>query len=191
MNVRPASKYSAYILLLISSVALAAPVSVDTQKSRLTVRVYKSGFFSAFAHDHEISAPIDRGSFTEQNPSVDISITANKLKVMDKESSDSERGKIQAKMLGPDVLDAGQFKEIKFHSTKVETIGDASWQVTGDLTLHGRTHPVAFKVTKLNGHYQGASELKQTDFGMTPISIAGGGVKVQNQVRIEFDVVGQ
>ncbi len=191
MRVRSVSKYLACLVLFISGLALAAPVSVDTQKSTLTVRVYKSGFFSAFAHDHEISAPMDSGSFTEQSPSVEISITAAKLKVMDQESSESERGKIQKTMLGPEVLDADQFKEIRFHSTKVDAAGEGSWQVTGDLTLHGQTHSVTFKVNKSNGHYQGSAELKQRDFGITPISIAGGGVKVKDQLRIEFDVVGQ
>ena len=179
------------IILFLSTLALAAPASVDTQKSTLTVRVYKSGFFSAVAHDHEISAPIDSGSFVEVNPSVEISITAAKLKVMDKESSDSEKEKIQTRMLGPEVLDTAQFKEIKFRSTQVQSVGQGSWQVTGDLTLHGQTHPVAFRVQKVNGHYQGVTEVKQNDFGMTPISIAGGGVKVKDSVRIEFDIVSQ
>ena len=35
---------------------------IDTQKSVMTVRVFKSGLFSAFGHDHEISAPIRRVS---------------------------------------------------------------------------------------------------------------------------------
>jgi len=179
-----------FLILFLSSPALAAPASVDTQKSTLTVRVYKSGFFSAFAHDHEISAPMDNGSFVEENPSIQISINAAKLKVMDKESSDSEKQKIQTRMLGPEVLDAAQFKEIKFHSIQVQSVGQGAWQVTGDLTLHGQTHPVAFRVQKVNGHYQGVAEVKQNDFGITPISIAGGGVKVKDLVRIEFDVVG-
>lgn len=181
----------AIFLLCIPSLAFAAPASVDIQKSTLTVRVYKTGFFSAFAHDHEISAPIDSGSFTEENPSVDIAITASKLKVLDKESSDSEKEKIQTRMLGPEVLDTAQHKEIRFKSTQVQSVGQGMWQVTGDLTLHGQTHPVAFRVQKVNGRYQGVAEVKQSDFGISPISIAGGGVKVKDIVRIEFDIVGQ
>src|ERR1041385_5295331 len=139
---------SVFLLFFLSSLALASPASVDTQKSTLTVRVYKSGFFSAFAHDHEISAPIDSGSFLEENPSVEISITASKLKVMDKESSDSEKEKIQTRMLGPEVLDANQFKEIHFNSTQVQPAGQGAWQVTGDLTLHGQTRSEERRVGK-------------------------------------------
>jgi hypothetical protein len=31
--------------------------------------------------------------------------------------------------------------------------------------------------------------LLQTDFGITPIKIGGGAVKVKNKVRVRFDVV--
>ena len=34
---------------------------IDTAHSTITVRVYKSGFLSAFGHDHEIQAPIESG----------------------------------------------------------------------------------------------------------------------------------
>jgi hypothetical protein len=30
--------------------------------------------------------------------------------------------------------------------------------------------------------------LKQRDFGITPVSVAGGTVKVKDQVKIEFDI---
>jgi polyisoprenoid-binding protein YceI len=179
----------AALLLVFCGVALAA-TPIDAQKSVLTIRVFKTGFFSAFAHDHEINAPIDGGSFSEDPASVELKVDARKLKVIDKDVSDNERDKVQKNMQGPEVLDSEKFPEIRFHSNNVEKAGDG-WQVTGDLNLHGETHPVAFKVQKVNGHYQGRAEVKQKDFGIVPISIAGGSVKVKNEVRIEFDVVGQ
>jgi polyisoprenoid-binding protein YceI len=181
----------AILLLSLCGVASrATPSVIDTTKSVLTVRVFKTGFFSAFAHDHEINAPIERGSFSEDPASVELNVDARKLKVVDKGVSDNERDKVQKNMQGSEVLDSEKFPEIRFHSTSVERAGGA-WQVTGDLTLHGETHPVAFKVQKVNGHYQGKAEVKQKDYGIAPISIAGGSVKVKNEVRIEFDIVGQ
>jgi hypothetical protein len=35
--------------------------AIDVSKSSLKIRVFKSGAFSAFAHDHEIQAPINEG----------------------------------------------------------------------------------------------------------------------------------
>ena len=182
---------AALMLSLCVVASAATPATIDTQKSVLTVRVFKTGFFSAFAHDHEITAPIDGGSFSEDPASVELKVDARQLKVIDKGVSDNERDKVQKNMQGPEVLDSEKFPEIRFHSTSVERAGEDGWQVTGDLTLHGETHPVAFKVQKVNGHYQGKAEVKQKDFGIAPISIAGGSVKVKNEVRIEFDIVGQ
>src|SRR5947207_15113330 len=93
-----------FLILFLSSPALAAPASVDTQKSTLTVRVYKSGFFSAFAHDHEISAPMDNGLFVEENPSIQISINAAKLKVMDKERYDTKKQKSKVRIFDAELL---------------------------------------------------------------------------------------
>jgi len=39
-----------------------------------------------------------------------------------------------------------------------------------------------------NGHYTGRVVLKQRDFGITPVSIAGGTVKVKNELTIDFDI---
>jgi hypothetical protein len=33
--------------------------------------------------------------------------------------------------------------------------------------------------------------LRQKDFGITPVSVAGGSVKVKDEVRIEFEIVGR
>jgi YceI-like domain len=57
------------------------------------------------------------------------------------------------------------------------------------LSLHGKTRLVSLRVVRSNGRYRGGTVLKQSDFGITPISIAGGTVKVRDEVRIEFDIV--
>ena len=165
--------------------------AMDAAKSTMTVRVFKSGLFAAFGHEHEISAPIERGSFHEDNPSVELAVDARKLRVMDKDVGDKDRAEIQETMLGPKVLDTQQFREIRFRSTQVDRLGDGKWLVHGDLTLHGQTRPVQVKVEGQNGRYRGSAELKQKDFGITPVTVAGGTVKVKNEVRIEFDITGQ
>jgi polyisoprenoid-binding protein YceI len=165
--------------------------TIDTEKSVMTVRVFKAGLFSGFAHDHEISAPIDEGSFDQANPSVQLKVDARKLRVVDKDVSDKDRAEIQRTMLGPKVLDSEQFPEIRFRSTRVEHITDRKWLVHGELNLHGQTRPVRVDVTEQNGHYRGTAELKQKDFGITPISLGGGTIKVKNELRVEFDIVGR
>ena len=163
----------------------------DTEKSVLTVRVYKSGLFSAFAHDHEIRAPIQSGSFDEQKRAVEFTVRSRDLKVLDPDGSDGERTQVQHTMEGPTVLDPDKFPEIGFHSTSIEAAGQGKWNVQGDLTLHGQTHPVKVEVEGESGHYRGSARFRQTEFGMTPVSIGGGTVKVKDEVRIEFDVAGK
>jgi polyisoprenoid-binding protein YceI len=170
---------------------LAGARDIDTEKSVLIVRVYKSGLFSAFAHDHEIRAPIQSGAFDEQKRTVEFKVKTADLKVLDPDGSDSERSQVQHTMEGPKVLDPDKFPEISFRSTSIEAAGPGKWNVQGDLTLHGQTHPVKVEVASENGHYRGSTRFRQTEFGMTPITIGGGSIKVKDEVRIEFDVAGK
>ncbi len=92
------------------------------------------GFFSAFAHNHEILAPIQSGEVKESgSPSVELHVDARKLRVLDPEASDSTRAQIQETMLGTQVLDVGHFPEIRFQSTQLEPKGPDHWIVHGNL----------------------------------------------------------
>ena len=179
------------IFLAASLRAADAPAgtAIDPQKSSITVRVFKAGVFSAFGHEHEISAPIQQGSFTENPGSVELTVDARGMRVMDKGISEKDRADIQQTMLGPKVLDSEKFPTIRFRSTRVELLGEGKWSLLGDLTIHGETRPVKVRVEGANGRYHGTAELKQKDFGITPVTVGGGAVKVKNELRIEFDIV--
>lgn len=164
---------------------------IDQQKSAITLRVYKTGLLSAFAHNHEIRAPIQQGTFDDQKRTVELTVEAKELRVLDPDASASDRIQVQANMVGPKVLDVEKYPEIKFHSTTVSPAENGKWIVHGDLTLHGQTHPVTVDVQGDKGHYTGSATLKQTDFGITPITIAGGAVKVKDEVRVEFEIFGK
>lgn len=165
--------------------------AIDTQRSALTVRVYKSGLFSSFGHDHEIRAPIKNGAFDEEKNTVWFVVEAGSLQVRDSETSEKDRAEIQTTMLGPKVLDSEKSREIRFRSTAVNRHSNDQWTVHGDLTLHGQTRPVQAEVERKNGVYRGSAQVRQKDFGITPVSVAGGSVKVKDEVRIEFEIVGK
>ena len=181
------------LVISLSSVLWAADApaggAIDPQRSSITVRVFKAGVFSAFGHEHEISAPIEQGSFKENPASVELTVDARRMRVMDKGISEKDRTDIQQAMLGPKVLDSEKFPEIRFRSSGFEPLGEGKGIVLGDLTIHGETHPVKVHVEGANGRYRGTAELKQKDFGITPVTVGGGAVKVKNELRIEFDIV--
>jgi polyisoprenoid-binding protein YceI len=165
------------------------PRAIDSAHSSLRVRVSKSGVFSAFAHNHEIEAPIESGEVTaEGNPSVGLRVDARKLSVLDPEATADTRAQVQKTMLGPQVLDTERFREIHFQSSEIETKGTDHWLVHGTLDLHGQSHPVTVDVSLKDGVYRGTATLKQTEFGIKPVTVAGGTVKVKDEIRVEFAI---
>jgi hypothetical protein len=187
---RPALGILAIIVCLGPNNLYAQPQAIDVNKSSLKVRVFKSGAFSAFAHDHEIQAPIDEGKIdSSASPSVQLRVDSRKMRVLDPEISVDKRAEIQHMMEGNAVLDAEHFPEISYRSTAITKTGDAQWEVRGNLTLHGKNQPVVVVVSLEGGHYRGSASFKQSIFDINPIRIAGGAVKVKDEVKIEFDIV--
>src|SRR5215470_15845894 len=125
-------KSRALVILLSLTTATGAqaaqPMQIDTGKSVMKVHVFKSGLFSAFGHEHEIGAPIESGSFSQDPPLVDLKVSAKKMRVEDKDISDKDRAEIQQTMLGPKVLDSERFPEIQFRATQVKKLGENTWQ---------------------------------------------------------------
>jgi polyisoprenoid-binding protein YceI len=162
---------------------------IDTKKSIIVIHVGKRGVFSAFAHDHDIAAPITSGNVNTSTPmSVEIRVDARTLRVRDLDASAKDRSEIQTTMLGSEVLDSEHHREIVFKSDAVEALGASHWTVRGELALRGQTRPVTADVTEKAGHYTGHATVKQTDFGIKPIKVAGGTVTVKDQVQVEFDI---
>jgi polyisoprenoid-binding protein YceI len=185
-------------IVIVAAVTLAAAQHgtgtgkpIDRERSRLTVRVYKTGLFSAFAHDHEIGAPIKSGSLNEATKSIEFTVDSRSLHVLDPKASESERAEIQSSMQGPKVLDSEKYPEIRFQSTSTGEAGNRKLIVRGDLTLHGQTHSVKVDAVGREGHYSGLALLRQKDFGITPISLGGGSIRVKDEVRVEFEIFTQ
>jgi len=181
------------LALVLCGTVLALPVwpqvhPIDAAHSVITVHVFKSGLFSAFADNHEIRAPISGGLLDETGRRVELVIDAGKLMALDPSLTPEKRREVQQRMLGPEVLDSDRFHEIRFEASKVEQTSRDHFLVSGSLSLHGRTRPISLHILHSNGRYHGDAILKQLDFGITPVSVAGGTVKVKNELKIEFDI---
>ena len=92
-------------------------------------------------------------------------------------------------------LDVAHFPRVTFHSTKVEgreaAKGIYDLRITGDLTLHGVTRstlvPMRVEVSGDTLMAMGSLVVRHTDFGLTPVSVAGV-VKVKNEIAIDFKI---
>jgi len=179
----------------------AKPSEIDVAHSSITVHVQRGGVFGFTGDNHEIHAPISKGKVDEAAKSVDFQVETAKMQVLDPKMDPAKRTQVQEKMLGPDVLDSAHYPLIEFSSTSVQSDKTGHWFVTGNLKLHGQSHPVTVQVSEpveevsasaprpKVRHYSGTASLKQSDYGIKPVSIAGGTVKVKDEIKIDFQIV--
>src|SRR5579863_5226366 len=85
--------------LFSATAASAEQRPIDTAKSELTVRVFKSGVFGALGHDHEIAAPIQSGFVDTATRRVEFRVAARSLSVRDRNASEKDRGEIRSTMM--------------------------------------------------------------------------------------------
>jgi polyisoprenoid-binding protein YceI len=177
--------------------------SIDTQKSKIEIQVARDGFLKAFGHDHLVSArqfagEVQLDSAKIENSSVSFIVEAASLTVIDPGESEKDRKEVQTTMLGEQVLDASRYPQIKFSSSKVKSVssknGIFALQVEGTLNLHGVAKPVTILVrvqTQEDATLAADAEvsLLQSDFGITPIKVGGGTVRVRDKLKLTFHIV--
>jgi polyisoprenoid-binding protein YceI len=203
MKLRLACILTALVLSAFATAAQEkAAYSIDHAKTKLEINVYKAGLFKAFGHDHlisagEISGRVEFDAQKIENSSVNVKIVAKSLSVIDPGESEKNRSEIQVTMTGSQVLDVARFPEITFSSTSVSVVKKTAegreLTVVGKLNLHGVEKPVSLP---LQFHVEGDQLvalgevfLLQTDYGITPVTVAGGSVKVKDKLRIGFTIV--
>jgi polyisoprenoid-binding protein YceI len=176
--------------------------SIVASDSSFWVFVGKAGALSFVAHDHNIGVKSFSGRVTVPESGVsssalELDIETKSLIVLDKKVSDKDRAEITKSMHGS-VLESEKHPKITFRATAVSDVRQnsaESWSLTlsGDLTLHGVTKrisiPVTATITQQQLKASGKYTLRQTDFGITPYSAAGGTIKVKNEVVVNFAIV--
>ena len=174
---------------------------LDAAASTFKVQAFAQGLLSAFGHDPVFGVKDFQGEAqfvagTFENASLQLTVNANSLRVVndikDKDRQDIER------TLRDEVLETGKFPEIIFESSNIalSRAGNNRFRarVIGDLTLHGVTQ----KNLWLNGEVtltpeglrmKGDFAIKQADYGIKRISVAGGTLKIKDEVKGAFDIL--
>jgi polyisoprenoid-binding protein YceI len=192
-------------LSLSATTAAAAPrrYTVDAAASQVVIHVGKAGLFRFAGHGHEVVAPIHQGSAVVdpdhlESASVELAFPAAALRVTGRGEPAGDVPKVQQAMVGPECLDAGRFPNIRFTSravtVKARTGDGVDVLVRGELTLHGVSREVLVPVHVVLGKDSisatGTTRIRQTAFGIKPISVAGV-VNVKDELEITWRVVGR
>jgi polyisoprenoid-binding protein YceI len=175
---------------IIAALLPAQPKTIDVHRSTITVHVGKSGVFSAAGHEHWVSAPIASGTITEgAAPAVTFKVNAKSMEVKPDPKVDSKTQAEVQQTMQEQVLESEKYPEISFRSSSVAKESNGQWKVEGTLTLHGVTKPVSISVESDGDAYVSHVEIRQSDFGIKPIKVAGGAVKVKDELGIDFHIV--
>jgi polyisoprenoid-binding protein YceI len=177
------------------------PYAIDEARSRIVVHVGKTGLLGFAGHEHEILGTVSHAALVVdpahvEASSVDLDFAAGKLRVVGSGEPAKDLPKIQQAMLGPDCLDVDRFPVIRFVSKAISarppSRGGLDVTVRGTLTLRGVSReidvPVHVELRDALLSAKGTVALKQTTFGITPVSVAGV-VKVKDELQIEFWLV--
>jgi hypothetical protein len=178
------------LLAVLAGLVYSANGQEPGRNSVITIHVFKAGLFSVLGHNHVVVAPVAKSNLNPSGLTTEINVRAKELKVTDPGESESTRMEIQNTMLGPKVLDAEKYPDISFQSSRIVGTSPRHFRVTGRLALHGTSREMNFDVVWSSDHYHGSAKLKQTDFGIQPITIGGGAIKVKDEIEVEFDIYG-
>jgi len=190
----------------ISTAAVEAPETamdryvIDGRSSRFMVRATATGVLAAMGHNPNINIrdfsgemkfdpeQLEAGSFR-------LIIKSSSLGVQD-EMSDKDRREIE-RLMNEQVLETARFSEIVYDapSISVTKMSEMLYSATlnGELTMHGvtRKQPIIARVAMLGSMLRASGDfsLNQTDFNIKLVSVAGGALKLKDELKFSFEIV--
>lgn len=186
----------------------AVKYQVHTGASRVYIRVDKA---TRLGHEHGIIGQLASGSFQfggtgelvfDVRTFVADTPEARRYVGLSPDFSRTDAQKVNANMLGPDVLDVARFPTATFKITSFQPLDNQAqgepgrYQCNGTFTLHGVTRNLAFNAQFERNpqradvwHLRGAFNVLQTAYGITPYSVGGGFIKVADQLTIWGELV--
>ncbi|MGE5624071.1 MAG: YceI family protein [Bacillota bacterium] len=186
----------------------AVRYTVDAARSDVRFLVYKAGPLAAFGYNHVIRARNIAGdvylapdfpasSFSLTLPVKDFEVDAPEARAVEgpdfakQPSPQSVAGTVEH-MLGPEELDADRYPAVTIQSLKL-TGPDWGPDASIRITLHGtpRDLTVPIVVSRNGDEFtaSGGFQILQSEFGISPHAVLGGGLAVADRVRIRFKIV--
>lgn len=172
---------------------------IDAAQSLVAVTVRRGGAFARFGHDHVVASRTLSGYAAPDAGRADFQFRLDQMTVdeaplrteagLDTQPDADAIAGTRNNMLTR-VLEAERFPVVMLRAERVPGKADA---LRLAVTLHGVTRKVDV-TTKIerNGAQlvaSGALTLLQTDFGITPMSVMGGAMTVQDPMELRFRIV--
>lgn len=175
---------------------------LDARASQFTVQAFANGLVAAVAHSPKIAIRDWQGEVqfipgTLSGASVRVRIKADSLQVLD-EMRDDDRNKLQ-RVMNEEVLETARFPEVKFDSSEIsaEKQNENLFRVRmiGRLTLHGVSGNLTLNAQVAMGvdsfRAYGEFLLMQSDYQIPIAAIAGGTLRLRDELKFSFYVVGR
>jgi polyisoprenoid-binding protein YceI len=172
----------------------------DKGASRFTVRAFAGGMLSALGHNPTIAIRDFTGeaSFDPAAPgqaSLRIQIRADSLEVMDDIKSKDRRE--MESLMKEKVLESSKYPTIVYESTgtSADQLGEGRYRIAinANLSLRGvtRSLPVTAQVTVTGDMLRAYGEFSilQSDYGIPLVNVAGGALKLKDELKFTFDIV--
>lgn len=173
--------------------------AIDAAQSLIAITVRRGGPLSRLGHDHVVASRTLAGFVAPDQGRADFYFRLDQLTVdepqlrreagLDSTPSAPAIEGTRNNMLGT-VLEAPRFPLVMLHARRVEGT-DKMLRLT--ITLHGVTRtldvPTRLETNKEYVAASGTLQLRQTDFGITPLSVMAGALTVQDQMDLRFRIV--
>ena len=183
---------------------------IDSEVSKLHILVYRGGTMARLGHNHVISSRSVSGSIWRgaalENSGFSINIPVNAL-IVDDNAARTEEGEdfplnvaedakqgTKANMLRDTLLDGAHHPDISIQSVSLQGNAGAP-TVVANMRIKDQTRqisvPVTLRLAEGRLLVKGEFEIKQTDFGITPLSVALGALLVLDTIKIKFELIAQ
>ena len=173
---------------------------IDSRASRFTVQTFASGLLARMGHNPIIGIrdfhgemqfnpdKLEAGGFRLVIESASLSVQND---ISDKDLREIER------LMNQEVLETAKFPEIVYEATSISVTKMAdmlcSATLNGNLTLHGvtRNQTIVVRVALLGSMLRASGDfsLDQTDYNIKLVSVAGGALKLKDELKFSFEMV--
>ena len=170
------------LLLVCGETRAQHPFSIRTSPgSLLELTVEKTGLLSGKKHllvFDDFSGELDWKAVRPEESTVHLSIASSSVRCLDTWVNAKDLRKIR-EFAVKDMLAAGTYPRIDFHSQSVTLLEPGRFEVKGTLTIRGVSKPVSVivgmeKAGTPQPVFSGAARLRLTEFGLKPPSAALG-----------------